>query len=184
MDQLGPTDSQLLIYFERYITSRNFPGRFYLFNFGKNFICMKILSVLAFVTGLFFATACSNDNGKRNLMPEIAGCDSAVVMYYQTPGNPRFFSMTKLYDKASFAAIEKAVNGKTISGKDSCVTEGKIYFYGKAGAVYPVYFSREKDCMTLSFIKTGEKYYTRMSDGVNKELNKWKKSAKELRTAD
>jgi hypothetical protein len=145
---------------------------------------MKILSAFVFVTGLFFATACSNDNGKRNLMPEIAGCDSAVVMYYQTPGNPRFFSMTKLYGKASFAAIEKAVNGKTISGKDSCVTEGKIYFYGKGDAVYPVYFSREKDCMTLSFIKTGEKYFTRMGDDVNKQLDEWKKSAKELRAAD
>jgi hypothetical protein len=145
---------------------------------------MKKMLSLVLLPGLFFAVACSSDIGKRNLMPEIAGCDSAVVMYYQTPGNPRFFSMTKLYDKTLFAGIDKAVNGKTISGKDSCVTEGKIYFYGKGDAVYPVYFSREKDCMTLSFINTGEKYYTRMGDDVNKQLVEWKKSAKELRAAD
>lgn len=121
-----------------------------------------------------------SDTSKVNLMPELAGCDSATIMFYTTPGNPRFFSMTKVYDKAMMATIENAVNGKTISGKDSCVTEGKIYFYGKGDAVYPVYYSREKNCMTLSFIRTGVKYYTRMPDKVNKLLDDWKKSAKEI----
>lgn len=88
--------------------------------------------------------------------------------------------MTKVHDKTLIGKFDKAVNGKTVSGKDSCVTEGKIFFYGKGDAVYPVYFSRLKNCMTLSFIKTGEKYYTRMPEELNKLLEEWKNMSKEL----
>jgi hypothetical protein len=56
------------------------------------------------------------------------------------------------------------VNDQVIKPKDTCNSQGKIYFYGKGGAVETIYFSRNKDCMTLSFIKTGEKYFTKMSD--------------------
>ncbi len=156
-------------------------------------------SFLVLILIVFIGFSCKNKGGtvkkaggidqiqksKSNLLPELAACDSATVMYYTTPGNPRFFSMTKVYDKTLMGKIDKAVNGKTISGKDSCVTEGKIYFYGKSDVVFPVYFSRyNKDCLTLSFIKTGEKYYTRMPEEVNKLLDEWKKSAKELLPAN
>ena len=75
-------------------------------------------------------------------MLELATCDSAAVMYYDEPGKPRFFNMAKLYDKASIAAISENVNGKLIAAKDSCVTQGKIYCYGKGDAVYVVYFNK------------------------------------------
>lgn len=139
----------------------------------------KIKVLIPVCTTLFFS--CSGvQKGKSNLLPELSGCDSAAVMYYTTPGNPRFFSMTKVHDKTLIGKFDKAVNGKTVSGKDSCVTEGKIFFYGKGDAVYPVYFSRLKNCMTLSFIKTGEKYYTRMPEELNKLLEEWKNMSKEL----
>ena len=112
-------------------------------------------------------------------MPEIHDCDSATIMYYKTPGNPRFFSMTKVRDMDSLAVITKDVNGKLITGKDSCITLGKIFFYGKGEAVYPVYFSGDNTCMTLSFIKTGEKYFTKMSDETKKILDRYQLSAKE-----
>ena len=38
-------------------------------------------------------------------MPELSTCDSAAVMYYHTQGNPRFFNMTKVYDKKILSAI-------------------------------------------------------------------------------
>lgn len=111
----------------------------------------------------FMASSCKQKTIKINQLPSLAGSDSAVVMYYHTNGDPRFFNMIKVTTKNPLPVITKDVNDEVIEAKDSCVTEGKIYFYGKAGAVETVYFSRNPDCMTLSFIKTGEKYFTKMS---------------------
>jgi len=112
-------------------------------------------------------------------MPELSSCDSATVMFYKTPGNPRFFTMGKVYDKSILSTIEKDVNGELISGKDSCVTQGKIYYYGKGDAVYVVYFSKAVDCKTLSFIKTGEKYFADMDKTTEKILDDLQQTAKE-----
>ncbi|MBL7746063.1 MAG: hypothetical protein JNM19_01440 [Chitinophagaceae bacterium] len=122
---------------------------------------MRSLSVMIIITGFFFY-ACKGTPA-RGLMEDIKHSDSAVVMYYHTPGDTRFFNMTRVKKIDSLAAIVKDVNTKPSPAKDSCITQGKIYFYGKGGAVYPVYFSRSGECMTLSFIKTGEKYFTSMS---------------------
>ena len=124
------------------------------------------------------ALACK-DPAKNNMLPELAGCDSAAVMYYHKPGNPRFFNMTKLFDKTSLSLITADINGKIIAG-DTCATQGKIYYYGKGDAVYIAYFTRAKECMTFSFIKTGEKYFVKMSDEVKKLLDDLQKQAKEL----
>lgn len=113
------------------------------------------------------------------MMPEMATCDSAVIMYYHTPGNPRFFNMVKLKDKESLSVIAADANGKVIKSKDTCTSQGKIYFYGKGDAVYVTYFSRIDDCKTLSFIKTGVKYFTRMSSESKELLDKLQKDAKE-----
>jgi hypothetical protein len=116
-----------------------------------------------------------NDKSKKGLMPEIKNCDSAIVMYYHTPGDPRFFNMTKVRNMDSVSSIVKDANQKLIPAKDSCITQGKIYFYGKGGAVYPVYFSRMQECMTLSFMKTGEKYFAQMSNSAGKALDEMEK---------
>jgi hypothetical protein len=115
------------------------------------------------------------EQGKGNLLPQLIESDSAVVMYYHTAGDPRFFNMKKVQDKEFISLIASAVNRNTIKAKDSCTTQGKIYFYGKAGAVETIYFSRANDCMTLSFIKTGEKYFTNMSTEIKETLNELEK---------
>ena len=112
-------------------------------------------------------------------MPELATCDSATVMYYHEKGNPRFFNLAKIYDKKIIASIAENVNDKLILGKDSCATQGKIYCYGKGDAVYIVYFTREPDCLTMSFIKTGEKYFVGMNRECKKLLDDLQKVAKE-----
>lgn len=121
--------------------------------------------------------SCKQDKGGKNLLPLLSGSDSAVAMYYHTPGNPRFFNMTKVYDQSFISLVAEAVNKKTISPKDTCTTQGKIYFYSGKQAVETVYFSRLKDCMSLSFIKTGEKYFTRMSRKVKEQLDELEKKA-------
>ncbi len=140
---------------------------------------------------IFFSTlaytllsACNNaakkeETGKIINIPGLDNCDSAAVMYYHTPGNPRFFSMSKLYDKEILSAIADNINAPIIEPKDTCSTQGKINYYGKEDAVYVVYFSRVKDCMTLSFIKTGEKYFVPMSDRTKDLLEELEKEAKE-----
>src|SRR3990170_9074905 len=133
------------------------------------------------IAGYFFLIGCK-DQSKKNLMPELAICDSATVMYYHMPGNPRFFNMSKIYDKKTLSEIAGDVNGKVINAKDTCTTQGKIYYYGKGDAVYTVYFSRVKDCMTISFIKTGEKYFVSMSGATKKILDELQKAAKEPRS--
>jgi len=137
----------------------------------------KILLAMVVTTGIVI-TGCQ-DNSRRKLQPEIAACDSAVVMYYHTPGNPRFFSMAKVYDKGIISIFDEDVNKKVVTPKDTCTTEGKIYFYGQNGTVYVVYFSRLSDCLTLSFIKTGEKYFTVMSKSAKEQLDKLQQVAKE-----
>lgn len=110
------------------------------------------------------------------MLPALIESDSAVVMYYHTPGDPRFFNMTKAIVKNPLPVVATDVNGKVIEARDSCITQGKIYFYGKAGAVETIYFSRNKDCMKLSFIKTGEKYFTAMSDDTKELLDRLEKN--------
>ena len=131
------------------------------------------------MAAILVVTMACKDNAKKNMMPEMATCDSAVIMYYHTPGNPRFFNMVKLKDKESLSVIAADANGKVIRSKDTCTSQGKIYFYGKGDAVYVTYFSRIDDCKTLSFIKTGVKYFTRMSSESKELLDKLQKDAKE-----
>ena len=128
---------------------------------------------------LFLLIASCKEAKNNNLMPELATCDSAAIMYYNEPGKPRFFNMAKLYDKESISALSENVNGKMATGKESCVTEGKIYGYGKGDAVCVVYFNKSGNCMVLSFIKTGEKYFTRMNKATQKILTDLQKTAKE-----
>jgi hypothetical protein len=115
----------------------------------------------------------------NNLMPELAHCDSAAIMYYHEPGKPRFFNMAKEYDKAAINALAENVNGPLIKDKDTCTSEGKIYAYGKGEEVYVVYFNKSGECNTLSFIKTGEKYFVKMNDKTKKWLDDLQKRAKE-----
>lgn len=120
---------------------------------------------------------------QKELLPELASCDSAAVLYYHKPGNPRFFNMTKLFDKPSLSLIAGDINGEIIRRNDTCATQGKIYYYGKGDAVYTAYFTRAKDCMTLSFIKTGEKYFVKMSGEVKNLLDGLQQKAVEPKAA-
>lgn len=129
------------------------------------------LFFLAFGCGLFTIMGCKEVTVKIKMLPAIAESDSAVVMYYHIPGEPRFFNMINVRGKNMLPSIASDVNDRVIDAKNSCTTQGKVYFYGKGGAVEVVYFSREEDCMTLSFMKTGEKYFTKMSKDSKRVLD-------------
>ena len=132
-----------------------------------------VLASIVIVSAMLLS--CKSEQGKKNLLPSLAESDSAIVMYYHTPGNPRFFNMTKVYDKAFITRFSEAVNKKTTEVKENCTTQGKIYFYGKKGAVETIYFSRADSCMTLSFIKTGEKYFVKLSKELKLSLDELEK---------
>ncbi len=136
---------------------------------------MKIANLFILCIGLM-VIGCKQKTVKIKLLPSLADSDSAVVMYYHSPGDPRFFNMIKVNNKHPLPVVATDVNDRVIEAKDTCTTQGKIYFYGKAGAVETVYFSRNKDCMTLSFIKTGEKYFTQMSKEAKELLDSLEKN--------
>ena len=100
-------------------------------------------------------------SGKMN---EIFQSDSAVFMFYNTPGNPRFFTYTKVNNMKSLINLFRNINNPVSDSISGCITQGKIYFYKGEDAVYPVYFNNIDSCSTFSYIKTGEKYYTKMGN--------------------
>jgi len=136
---------------------------------------MKLVSLIILCIAMLFG-GCKQKTVRINMLPSLASSDSAVVMYYHSPGDPRFFNMIKLKDTNPLPVVTDDVNKRVITAKDTCTTQGKIYFYGKGGAVETIYFSRNKECMTLSFIKTGEKYFTSMSKETMELLDSLEKN--------
>lgn len=134
------------------------------------------------IIGLIGVISCKDDT-KRELMKELkTTIDSAAVLYYNTPNNPRFFRYVKVKEPGSLSPVISDVNKRVIRNRDDCATQGKIYFYGKEGAVYVVYFCDTDDCMTFSFIITGEKYFVKMSESSARLLKELKPEAKEPST--
>lgn len=145
----------------------------------KKWVVM-LSSVVA--VGLFFS--CRTVTIKRKMYPQLYNADSVYLMYYTEPGNPRFFKLVKLYDTLVFRSVSDDVNGNSIDSVAGCTTEGKLYFYEGKDAVHTVYFSRAATCRSLYFIKTGNKYFTKMSDGVKEWLDKMEPQAVELKPAN
>jgi hypothetical protein len=131
---------------------------------------------LVFVCATIVFSACKEVTIKRKMLPAITDSDSAVVMYYHLPGEPRFFNITKVKGSNPLPVVATDVNDRVISAKDNCTTQGNIYFYGKSGAIEVIYFSRLPDCMILSFMKTGEKYFTTMSPEAKAILDSLEKN--------
>jgi hypothetical protein len=102
-----------------------------------------------------------------------------VIMYYDSPGNPRFFKYIKQYGTNETEQLIRDINGELITNNEECISVGKIYFYGKNGNVDVVYFNNKNECMTFSFVITGEKYFVKMSKGSASLLNSWQSSARE-----
>jgi hypothetical protein len=98
----------------------------------------------------------------KGMMDQINAADSAVVIYYIKPANPRFYRVSKVLDLQLLKPIIADVNSKPIASNNNCPSLGKLYFYGKGDVVDVVYFSNADSCISFSFIKNGEKYFTRM----------------------
>jgi hypothetical protein len=133
-----------------------------------------------FLFGLVIFTIACGKSAKKGMMPEIEKADSAAFMFYHQAGQPRFFNLAKVNNMASLKDLVEDANSNVITVKDSCPTQGKVYFYGKGDAVYPLYFTTEKNCMIFSFIKTGEKYSVKMSEASLEKLKELEKQAKPL----
>jgi hypothetical protein len=141
----------------------------------------RALLILLVVLGL---ASCRPSDGKNDLLPLVSTSDSAVVLYYREPGEPRFFRISKVYRTGFIDQVAQAVNRRAVAGKATCITQGKIHFYRSGGAVETIYFSRADSCRSLSFIKTGEKYVTQMPTMVLDSLNQFEKRAVSLSSGD
>jgi hypothetical protein len=141
---------------------------------------IKPLSFLLLISVFF---SCKTVTLKKRTYPELYNADSAVLMYYTRPGDPRFYKMVKLYDTITFRPLADDVNGIITDSVTGCITQGKFYFYEGRNAVHTIYFSRERPCRSLYFIKTGKKYFTGMSDAVKQWLDKMEPLAAEPKSA-
>jgi hypothetical protein len=132
---------------------------------------------LYFLLLLSFLYSCKNSDEKKSedlassqytpivskgMMDQINAADSAVVIYYKKPANPRFYRVLKVLDVQLLKPIIADVNTTPIASNNNCPSLGKVYFYGKGDVVDVVYFSNADSCISFSFIKNGEKYFTRM----------------------
>lgn len=132
---------------------------------------------LYFLLLVSFLSSCRNrdDDKKDNLAPgnytpivpkgmmdQINFADSAVVIYYKKPANPRFYRVLKVLDIQLLKTVIADVNSTPIASNNNCPSLGKLYFYGKGDIVDVIYFSNADSCISFSFIKNGEKYFTRM----------------------
>ncbi len=104
---------------------------------------------------------------KSNLLPGIHDADSAYILYYHKAGDHRFYSTTRVTDKKSLEPLMQAANETIIPNANDCITQGKIHFYATGGKVYTLYFSSADSCNTLSFIHTGEKYFTHLPKAIS-----------------
>lgn len=100
----------------------------------------------------------------KGMMDQINDADSAVVIYYNEPANPRFYRVFKVLDLQLLQPIISDVNNVLIEQKNDCPSLGKFYFYGKGDMVDVIYFSNADTCNSFSFIKNGEKHSTRMGE--------------------
>jgi hypothetical protein len=139
-------------------------------------------SIFLFTSVLYFS--CRTVTIKRKMYPQLYKADSAYLMYYNTPGNPRFFKLVKLYDTLAFRPLVDNVNGNIIDSSSGCTTEGKLYFYEGVNAVHTVYFSRQENCQSLYFITGGNKYFTNMNRDVKNWLDKLQPEAVEIKVAE
>lgn len=111
-------------------------------------------------------------------MDQINAADSAVIIYYKTPANPRFYRVVKLLDLDVLQPMIADVNSANTASNNNCPSLGKLYFYGKGDIVDVVYFSNADSCKSFSFIKNGEKYTTRMGKKSQQLIDSFKVFAK------
>jgi hypothetical protein len=132
---------------------------------------------LYFLFPLLILSACDNEKKSKEpvtdtvqfksaLMSGIYESDTAYFLFYDKPGEHRFYKISVVDGRDSLQALMQAVNDTISALKEHCVTEGKIHFYGKSEAVYTIYFNSADSCMTLSFMHQGNKYFTSMSTGI------------------
>ena len=139
-------------------------------------IMKQILYILLLISFLY---SCKNREEKKSkdiasgqytpilpkgMLDQINDADSAVIIYYKKPANPRFYRVFKTMDLQLLKPIIADVNSVLIEQKNNCPSLGKLYFYGKGDIVDVIYFSNADSCSSFSFIKNGEKYYTRMAE--------------------
>jgi len=113
---------------------------------------------------------------KSNLLPQLgATSDTVYILYYNTPGDHRYYKELTT-SKKILQSLIRDINGTINSGKSQCITEGKIHFYGRGEEVYTIYFNKQDSCRNLSFMVGAEKYFTGMGDKTKYILDSLAKS--------
>lgn len=137
---------------------------------------------------LLIVCACDGERltGIR-LLPEIKQTDSIELLYFNEPGNQRFFSYLPLKDKNFIQNLVDDLSGKVQAEGDenTCVKEGKIYMHKDGKIFNTVFFSyADSSCLFLRFIKNGKQYYFPVGESLREKLAQYKPRAKEPVASD
>ena len=155
------------------------------FNLATGFDNMRIL-LLLIVFFTFLACGNNQETGVA-LLPDIKNTDSVELLYFNEPGNQRFFTYLPLKDKAFIRNLIDDLTGKVQPERDenTCVKEGKIYMHKNGKIFNTVFFSyADSSCLFLRFIKNGKLYYFSVSESLREKLAEYRPMAKEPTAAD
>jgi len=138
-------------------------------------------ALLFFLVVLVFA-ACKYEATGVTLMPEIKDTDSVEILYFNAPGNQRFYTYLPLNDREFIGYLVNDLEKEAEPGKDenTCVKEGKIYMHKNGNIFNTVFFSfTDNSCKFLRFIKNGKLYYFPISDKLRQMLTDFRPLSKE-----
>jgi hypothetical protein len=137
-------------------------------------VIMRILAVI-----VFFFFSCQTSDRKKALVPapimqqmpepkkwqdELKASDSAAILLFDKPADPRFFKYVSVTDISSIVNIVNDLDDQNVfQDNQTCKSNGKIYWYGEGDRVFTVYFCFKKSCPSFAVIQNGQKRYFMMS---------------------
>ncbi len=142
--------------------------------FANFFVIMRILTVIV----LFFFSCQTSDRQKplapapmmqqtpepKKWQDELKASDSAAILLFDKPADPRFFKYVSVTDISSIENIVDDLDDQHVfQDNQTCKSNGKIYWYGEGDRVFTVYLCFKDSCPSFSVIQNGEKRYFMMS---------------------
>lgn len=135
---------------------------------------MRILAVVVF----FFFSCQTSDRQEslsqvsklqetpvpKKLQDDLTAADSAAILLFDKPADPRFFKYVSVPDISSIVSIvDDFLEKNAFQDMQTCKSNGKIYWYGEGDRVSTVYLCFKDSCPSFAVIQNGEKRYFMMS---------------------
>lgn len=156
------------------------------------------MRILAVVVILFFSCQTSDRQKPLSQAPKVQetpvpkkwqdhlkASDSAVILLFDKPADPRFFKYVSVTDISSIENIVDDLDDQHVfQDNQTCKSNGKIYWYGEGDRVFTVYLCFKDSCSSFAVIQNGEKRYFIMSGSSASLLTAMLRHAKRPQSND